>query len=122
MAEDDIRDVEQEEVEDTDADTRDDTEVENSDMEKEVEDSDADTRDIEETEESDFSKLFNRMGELMDTVGALALKVDEIANAQSVMVTDVPIIEDTATAVDDTLDFAIVDDNPDDELDFNFDD
>ena len=122
MADDDIRDVEQEEVEDSDADTRDETEVADSDMETEVEDSDADTRDIEDTEESDFTRLFDRMGELLDVVGSLATKVDEISNAQSVMVTDVPIIEDTADTVEDTLDFAIVDDTPDDELDFSFDD
>ena len=119
---DDIRDVDQEEVEDSDADTRDETEVADSDMETEVEDSDADTRDIENTEESDFTRLFSRMGELLDVVGSLATKVDEISNAQSVMVTDVPIIEDTANTVEDTLDFAIVDDAPDDELDFSFDD
>ena len=122
MAEDDVRDVEQEEIEDSDSDTRDETEVADSDMETEVEDSDADTRDIEDTEESDFTRLFDRMGELLDVVGSLATKVDEISNAQSVMVTDVPIIEDTADTVEDTLDFAIVDDAPDDELDFSFDD
>lgn len=90
-------------VEDTDADTNDDIESEQNDMEKEVEDTDADTRDIERDSSAEFSTLMDRLGNLEKMVETLSGSIAAIRDAQSVMIDNGAVIQDS-TPLDDSDD------------------
>ena len=91
-------------VEDSDADTKDDIESEQNDMETEVEDTDADTRDIERTSSADFAALMDRMGILEKMVSELSGSITALRDAQAVMIENGAVVNDS-TEVDGPDDF-----------------
>lgn len=90
-------------VEDSDADTKDDIESEQNDMETEVEDTDADTRDIERTNSTEFAALMDRMDILEKMVSELSGSITSLKDAQAVMIENGAVINDS-TQLDDSDD------------------
>lgn len=82
-------------VEDSDADARDDIESEQNDMETEVEDTDADTRDVERDSAAEFRTLMDRLGNLEKMVETLSGSIASIRDAQSVLIDNGAVIQDT---------------------------
>lgn len=90
-------------VEDSDADTKDDIESEQNDMETEVEDTDADTRDVERTNSTEFAALMDRMDILEKMVSELSGSITSLKDAQAVMIENGAVINDS-TQLDDSDD------------------
>lgn len=105
-------------VEDTDADTADETESEKDDTEIEVEDTDADTADIERESSADFDAIRERISSLESMIEEVRGMVTSIKDAQSVLIENGAIVQenDDLDLTDDMDDF-----RPISELDLTLD-
>lgn len=77
-----------------------------NDEEQEVEDSDADTRDVEQTENDDFSEMRSFMERIDARMRAIESSMQSIKDAQSVVIDNGAIIRDDSPQddVDDYVD------------------
>lgn len=77
-----------------------------NDEEQEVEDSDADTRDVERTENDDFSEMRSFMEKIDARMRAIESSMQSIKDAQSVVIDNGAIIRDDSPQddVDDYID------------------
>lgn len=98
-AKDVVKNDEEQEVRDSDADTKD---VET----RTVEDTDADTRDIEDTQKNDFAELREFMEKFDARLRAIESSVQSVKDAQSVVIDNGAVIRDDSPQddVDDYVD------------------